>query len=464
MDGHDMRLTISNEIIVTEPTDDMRIWVRDNLTLRNPDFDKKLRLGLWLGGTPQQINLYTTRGSEIHLPYGSLSLMPDELLQECTIIDNFRAHTAVDFKAQIPLYPYQRTAVSKMVLEGGGILRAPAGSGKTQMGLSIIAELKCKTLWICHTLDLIKQSKDRASLYMDKSLFGTITGGKVDIGEGITFATVQTLSSIDLDAHKDEWECIVVDECHRVSGSPTSVTRYQKVLSRLSARYKYGLSATVHRADGLIQATKALIGKVEYTVPDEAVVDTTMQVGIHPISTRVGMSDKCLNGDGTINYSKLISYLCDNQYRCDLIADYISAERRPTLILSDRIEHLISLQAKLPIVLQLQSVVINGKTKKDIRERALDDMRQGKLLYLFATYALAKEGLDIPRLERLFLTTPQKDYAIVTQSVGRIARKTQGKDNPIVYDFVDNIRYLVNSYKQRCGVYRKNNCYFVETL
>ena len=459
-----MRLTISNEIIVTEPTDDMRIWVRDNLTLRNPDFDKKLRLGLWLGGTPQQINLYTTRGSEIHLPYGSLSLMPDELLQECTIIDNFRAHTAVDFKAQIPLYPYQRTAVSKMVLEGGGILRAPAGSGKTQMGLSIIAELKCKTLWICHTLDLIKQSKDRASLYMDKSLFGTITGGKVDIGEGITFATVQTLSSIDLDAHKDEWECIVVDECHRVSGSPTSVTRYQKVLSRLSARYKYGLSATVHRADGLIQATKALIGKVEYTVPDEAVVDTTMQVGIHPISTRVGMSDKCLNGDGTINYSKLISYLCDNQYRCDLIADYISAERRPTLILSDRIEHLISLQAKLPIVLQLQSVVINGKTKKDIRERALDDMRQGKLLYLFATYALAKEGLDIPRLERLFLTTPQKDYAIVTQSVGRIARKTQGKDNPIVYDFVDNIRYLVNSYKQRCGVYRKNNCYFVETL
>lgn len=459
-----MRLTISNEIIVTEPTIDMRIWVRDNLTLRNPDFDKKLRMGLWLGNTPQQINLYVTRGNELHLPYGSLSLMPDELLQDCTIVDDFRAHIAVDFKARIPLYPYQRTAVSKMVLEGGGILRAPAGSGKTQMGLSIIAELKCKTLWICHTLDLIKQSKDRASLYMDKSLFGTIVGGKVDIGEGITFATVQTLASIDLDAYKDEWECIVVDECHRVSGSPTSVTRYQKVLSRLSARYKYGLSATVHRADGLIQATKALIGKVEYTVPDEAVVDTTMQVGIHPIATKVGMSEKCLNGDGTMNYAKLISYLCDNPYRCDLISDYISAERRPTLILSDRIEHLISLQAKLPVVLQLQSAVITGKTKKEIRERALNDMRQGKLVYLFATYALAKEGLDIPRLERLFLTTPQKDYAIVTQSVGRIARRAHGKDNPIVYDFVDDIRYLVNCYKQRCGVYRKNNCYFVENL
>ena len=32
--------------------------------------------------------------------------------------------------------------------------------------------------------------------------------------------------------------------------------------------------------------------------------------------------------------------------------------------------------------------------------------------------SLAKEGLDVPRLERLYLTTPQKDYAVVTQSIG----------------------------------------------
>lgn len=110
--------------------------------------------------------------------------------------------------------------------------------------------------------------------------------------------------------------------------------------------------------------------------------------------------------------------------------------------------------------------MISGKmtTKKGNaeREQALEDMRSGKKKYLFATYSLAKEGLDVPRLERLYLTTPQKDYAVVTQSIGRIARTFDGKSDPIAYDFVDDIAYLVKSYKKRCTTYRKNGCYFVK--
>ena len=91
-------------------------------------------------------------------------------------------------------------------------------------------------------------------------------------------------------------------------------------------------------------------------------------------------------------------------------------------------------------------------------------MRTGEKKYLFATYSLAKEGLDIPRLDRLFLTTPQKDFAVVTQSIGRIARTFEGKEPPIAYDFVDDIGYLVKSYKKRCSTYKKNRCYFVEEV
>ena len=85
-------------------------------------------------------------------------------------------------------------------------------------------------------------------------------------------------------------------------------------------------------------------------------------------------------------------------------------------------------------------------------------MRSGKKRYLFASYRLAKEGLDIPRLDRLYLVTPQKDYAVVTQSVGRIARTFEGKSPPICYDYVDSIEYLINAYKQRCRHYRKSGC------
>lgn len=45
--------------------------------------------------------------------------------------------------------------------------------------------------------------------------------------------------------------------------------------------------------------------------------------------------------------------------------------------------------------------------QKELREQALDDMQTGKKKYLFATYQLAKEGLDIPRLERLYMVTAE---------------------------------------------------------
>ena len=106
---------------------------------------------------------------------------------------------------------------------------------------------------------------------------------------------------------------------------------------------------------------------------------------------------------------------------------------------------------------------MTSKHAKQLRAQALEEMRQGTKRYLFATYSLAKEGLDIPRLDRLFLTTPQKDYAVVTQSVGRVARTCEGKSEPIVYDYVDDkMQYLVRTYKKRCTTYRKLGCRFVE--
>ena len=181
------------------------------------------------------------------------------------------------------------------------------------------------------------------------------------------------------------------------------------------------------------------------------------------------MSRECLNTDGTLNYQRLISYLTENEQRQDVIVqEILENEGKSCLILSDRLEHLKDLMNRLPTVTQMDAVMISGKmtskTGKAEREKALEDMRTGEKKYLFATYSLAREGLDIPRLERLFLTTPQKDYAVITQSIGRIARRYDGKSDPICYDFVDNIGYLAKAYKKRCTTYRKNGCYFVQEV
>ena len=85
-------------------------------------------------------------------------------------------------------------------------------------------------------------------------------------------------------------------------------------------------------------------------------------------------------------------------------------------------------------------------------------MRTGKKRILFASFSLAKEGLDIPRLDRLYMTTPKKDFAVVTQSVGRIARVSDKKEEAICYDYVDNIQFCENQWKRRRAHYRKAGC------
>lgn len=459
-----MLIEVSNTLSVNNPTKELMTWCKKNLVIANPEYAKKARMNLWLGNTPKMLYLYEIRGDTLVLPFGVLRSLPKSIADKALFVSEFATPIEVDYDTSVPLYDYQEEAVNAMIAAKYGILQSAAGSGKTQMGIALAVKLKRRTLWLCHTLDLIRQSKERAELYMSEDLIGTITEGKVSLGKGITFATIQTMCKLDLPQYRDYWDCVITDEVHRVSGSPTAVTQYQMVLNSLSARHKYGLSATVHRADGMIQATYALVGKVAYQVPDEAVADKIMKVGIYPVGTGIEISREALNTDGTLNYTKLITYLTGNRTRNELIASCI--ERRPSLILSDRLNHLEELMSLLPEDMQKDAVMVSGKMTskagKAKREQAISDMRSGRKKYLFATYSLAKEGLDIPCLERLYMATPQKDYAIVTQSIGRIARTFDGKADPIAYDFVDNIGYLVKSYKKRCSTYRKNGCYFVE--
>ena len=460
-----MQVTISNNIKIKNPSTEIISWCQAHLKLNNPEYAKKARMGFYLGSTPKHLFLYEVHGDEIILPYGTLKQI-QPMIRDVIVQSDFKPYESVEYGEPIPLYPYQVKAVHTVMFNHYGILQSKAGSGKTQMGIALIKEYARRALWLTHTVDLLNQSKERAERYMDSSLIGKITEGKVDIGKGVTFATIQTMCKLDLSQYKDMWDVIIVDECHRVAGTPTQMSMFAKVLNSLSARHKFGLSATVHRADGMIQAMFALLGDVVYTVPDEAVADKVMQVGIKPIGTGVKISRECLNTDGTLNYTKLINYLCEDTYRCTLIRNHIIRESdKSCLILSDRLEHLETLMNLLPSQMRDKAVMISGKmtTKKGKaeREQALEDMRTGEKKYLFATYSLAKEGLDIPCLERLFMATPQKDYAVITQSIGRIARTCEGKADPICYDFVDDIGYLVKNYKKRCTTYKKNNCYFI---
>ena len=456
-----MELIISNEITIHDPTQEVRQWIYDKLKVPNPEYANKVKLGLWVGNTPKELKLYRVSGNSIIIPYGvrkSLFHAFQELRtirHECVFAEN----KPVNYNANIKLYDYQEKAVESLIQAQGGILKSKAGSGKTRMGIALICAMSKKTLWLTHTNELLNQSYNAAAEFIDKKLLGKITAGKIQIADGITFATVHTLSKADLNALRYEWDMIVTDEIHRACGSATKTTMFSKVLNNLAARYKYGLSATLHRADGLIKCTYALVGGVAYTVPDNVV--NTMRVEIQKKDTGVQISRKCLDTDGTLCYAKLINYLAENAKRniqiCDDIEE-LANKGHSIILLSDRVEHLNVIYYNLQPEYQNDAVILHGKVKKSDREKALDQMRNKEKHILLATYQLAKEGLDVPCLDRLLLATPVKDYAIVVQSVGRIARVCDGKGTPVVYDYVDDIGFLQGMWKKRCTSYRKDGC------
>ena len=407
--------------------------------------------------------MYEVLRDTVVIPYGCLRDIKC-IIKDYPITLDLRDHNDVFYEGSpVDLYDYQEEAVNEMIAKTYGILQSKAGSGKTQMGVAIAQRLDKPTLWLTHTADLLDQSYLRASLYISEKYLGTITAGKVNVGKFITFATVQTMAKLDLVNYQDLWDVVIVDECHRVSSGTSSLSMFYKVLKSLKARHKYGLSATVDRADGLIKSTFAILGNIVYRVPDEAVADKVMSCEVKPIYTGVKLVEECLNSDGTLNHTYLINYLADDDDRTYMIADLIRQNKdHPSLILSDRIDHLEQIYSKLPSNLKRESVIVTGKMTskrgKEERKKALEDMRNGKKTYLFATYQLAKEGLDIPRLERLYLTTPHKDVVTTTQAIGRIQRTHPNKGMPICYDFVDSIEYCYKAWKKRKRIYEQNGC------
>lgn len=465
-----MKFLVSNKIKVEDYTQEVLDYCKETLVLQNPEFYKKQEQGRWTGNTQREFVLYERNGSDLLLPFGCFMDLWENFGGKYQFLNYIRKPVAINYQSHIQLYPYQECAVDRLFCAKNGILVSPCGSGKTQMALELIARIGAKTLWITHTGELLTQSMDRAKSCFDlpNNAYGTITAGKVNIGSAITFATVQTLSNIDLLQYAREWDVVVVDECHKAVGTPTKVMQFYKVLSNLSARYKFGVTATPKRADGLERCMTALIGNIEHKIPKEEVKKFTCPVKVMKVETDYKPNlDVVLAGDGTIVYSSLINDLIQNQERNEKIArDVVSRVvygNERLLILSDRVEHLTKLKELIlkgnwwldGKVKQLMALS-NSKKAREERRQVLKDLNDGKINVVLATYQLAKEGLDVPKLDYVVFASPQKDETTVTQSAGRVGRKAEGKEFGTVVDYVDmNFGMLAGFWKKRNSVYKK---------
>lgn len=465
-----MRISVSNKIYVEKATPEVFRWCQNNLEFPNPEYAKKREMGRWLGDTQPMIVLWEKRGNTAILPYGCLfQFMRDTGVKMTDLIFPEKdEYSRIEYRSTIDLFEYQSEAID-FSYGRSGVLVMPCGSGKTQTALHLVSMYGNRTLWLTHTQELLNQSKDRAlaCFDIDESKIGTITAGKVNVGEAITFATVQTMASVDLEPYRDYWDVVIVDECHKAVGTPTKLMMFYKVVSQLNAEVKLGLTATPKRNDGLERCMYALLGPKLHEVPESAVAANTVPINVfmkQDDSYEIDIEYIC-NADGTINYNSVMETLCKCEKRNKMIAETvnnINASGYTCLVLSDRVEHLKDLRELVgeDYTRQLFATATSKKARQ-VRKECIQLLKEKKIRCLFATYQLAKEGLDIPSLDCVVFATPKKDPITIVQSCGRVGRKAPGKEFGTVIDIVDKKFSIFEGYaKKRKNIY-KNKKYFI---
>lgn len=446
-----LEITVSHciEIPIRSLPDTLLHAVTQELTFENPAYVNAVRMDLAFYKLSPTLTYYEIDDELLRLPRGYIR----RLLQLCTeksapyvTIDRRLRCQKVAFRSSIQLRDYQRTAVEQMIKRGQGGIVAPCGAGKTMMMLEAMARIGQPTLWITHTQDLAQQAVDCAVrvLDMEEEEIGRIGGGKKTIGSRLTVALIQSLKRMDLQELAQRFGAIFVDEAHHLAADS-----FYQVVNQFPALYRFWVSATPDREDGLGGVVTAAGGPVLHEIGqfDVPVMIPLLEV----IQTKFSSTQQ--------EYTKIIDDLMQSTERNHLVIQTIAQAMQPDsygLVLSDRIEHLKLLQAGIRSALPHLTVeMLTGKMKKKDREEVLRRCRNKEVHILLATQ-LAREGLDITHLNRLFLTMPKRAQGAVQQEVGRIMRPAEGKSEAVVYDFWDIRNPIIKAqFWKRREVYRK---------
>lgn len=466
-----MRVLISNDIKIYNPSEDILTWISNNMIITNPLYKQMKLLGkedtIRLKHIPEKLKLYTDIRGCITLPFGVLyAIWP--LIKNHEVTTTFNDNGQISFKNDVSLlspYDYQETAINAMLRAKGGVLKAPCRSGKTMVGINLVHRIGKKALWLCHTGDLLRQAKDDFLKVFPNAKIGLTTNGILEIGEDITISTVQTMDKIDPRIYENVFDIVIIDECHHCVSSPTQTKMFGRVISKIQARYKYGLTATPDRNDGMSRAMYAYIGtsqdgsfKPTYEIPPTAVkkIDAIhFKYELNSGYTTEKMYE-LYDASGMMVYNKLLSNLVENEQRNQSIIENIKKcheEQRKQCVLSHRKSHCKHLVEKLNDI-GINAVLCTGDISDKRRKEILDQTIDWDVI--IATNSLLKEGITINELDTLHLVTPFKDGNLATQCVGRIEGCSPNKKQPIAFDYVDmDIPYCVKRYDDRRRALRK---------
>lgn len=121
-----MQVTITNVIQIDEPTSEILNYCKNKLVFKNPDYEKKRRMGIWLGKTPKTISLYEFYQNSLYIPIGCFNdiwcLHPYK--EDYRDYSNFKP---IEIESDIKLRDYQQPCLKAIKEHYTGLFILPAG-------------------------------------------------------------------------------------------------------------------------------------------------------------------------------------------------------------------------------------------------------------------------------------------------------------------------------------------------
>ena len=416
----------------------------------NPAYVSAARAGRWTGGIPETLCQAREVGDTLLLPRGLVGRLLREARDRglsVDLADHRLLLPGLDLTFRGTLREYQENALRQVGDRSQGVLVAPCGAGKTALLGAMIAKRRQPSLILCHTRDLAFQLREDLGRWLGVHV-GLVGGGEHSPGGVVDVALLQSLRDPErLGDLTGRYGLVAVDECHHVPAMT-----FGEVVGAFPAVYRYGLSATPTRADGLTPLLHAVLGPTLARIEAEDLEDE----GVRVRPALRWLRGLPVPGFDPEDWSRSVSRLARSEPRNRLIAQEAAellCEGRVLLILASRKEQADAL-AELIRAEGYGAEALHGSRTKADRERILADLKGGSLC-CGVSVNLADEGLNVPVLDALLLVAPTKNPGLLEQRVGRILRALPGKAVPLVVDLVDGCGVLEYQARSRFfSVYR----------
>ena len=431
----------------------------------NPRFLELQAMRMSTARTPRVVACFEHADGFLVLPRGCREPL-EQLLASIGIgleLSDERANGEVlDAQFVGELTTRQQDAVSALLDHDLGVLCAPPGAGKTVIGAQLIADRGRSTLVLVHRKPLLEQWVKRLEefLAVGAHAIGTIGGGRDKPSGVVDVAMVQSLARHKaLDQLLPRYGHIVIDECHHV---PAVMTEH--ILRAAPARYVTGLTATPRRRDGHHPIIAMQCGPVRHTVghdPDRQ----PRRLAQRLVRRDTPFDPQSLPTEPHIQ--EVFAALAADAARTEMIARdtlQLVAEGRQPLVLTERREHLERLATQLGTGSHML-ISLHGEMRPAEHRAAQEQLASGDgQRVVLATGRYIGEGFDDPRLDSLLLAMPVAWKGTVVQYAGRLHRAYPGKQDVLIYDYVDDeVPVLRRMFAKRLSTYRSLGYELAET-